>query len=142
MRKKVSLWVFFTFFSLFSFAQFNNFKAEFTSSYNKNPNIPKGILEAISYTKTHMQNLDGTEQSCIGMPTYFGPMGIVENGKKYFKNTVDIIAELSEKTKEDILKSPAINIESYALALDELAKNSKDIYDYISAIKTLNELPK
>ena len=65
MRKKVSLWVFFTFFSLFSFAQFNNFKAEFTSSYNKNPNIPKGILEAISYTKIHMKNLDRTVEKKI-----------------------------------------------------------------------------
>ena len=85
MKKKVFLLVFFTFFSLFSFAQFNNFKAEFTSSYNKNPNIPKGILEAISYTKTHMQNLDGILQNCMGLPAYFGPMGIVEDGKNYFQ---------------------------------------------------------
>ena len=141
MKKKVFLLVFFTFFSLFSFAQFNNFKAEFTSSYNKHPNIPKGILEAISYTKTHMQNLDGIAQNCMGLPTYFGPMGIVEDGKNYFQNTADIIAELSEENIESILNNPAINIESYALALENLTQNSEDIYDYLSAIKTLNELP-
>jgi len=140
MRNNIFAFIFF-FLSLTSFAQFNNFKAEFTSAYNNHTDIPKGLLEAISYSKTHLQNLEGTEQSCMGLPSYFGPMGIVEDGKGYFKNTADIITELSGYPKEDILKNPNINIASYALALENLTQNSENIYDYLSAIKTLNELP-
>ena len=122
MRNNIFVCVFF-FFSFTSIAQFNNFKAEFSTTYNKHPNIPKGLLEAIAYNKTHLQNLEGTEQSCIGLPTYFGPMGIVKDGKNYFQNTADIIVKFSGKSKEDILNNPAINIESYALALENLTKN-------------------
>jgi N-acetyl-anhydromuramyl-L-alanine amidase AmpD len=68
-------------------------------------------------------------------------MAIVEDGKKYFKNTLDIIHEISGKKKDNILKNPTINIESYAFSLKNLTNNSNNIYDYISAIKILNELP-
>ncbi|MBC8266908.1 MAG: N-acetylmuramoyl-L-alanine amidase [Flavobacteriales bacterium] len=139
---KINIFTFlFTFLSLSTFAQFNNFKTEFASAYSYHSNIPKGLLEAISYNKTHIQNLDEVDQSCAEIPSYFGPMGIVEDGKGYFKNTADIIAELSEENIESILKNPAVNIESYAMALENLTQDSKDIYDYIAAIKTLNELP-
>ena len=122
MRNNIFVCVFF-FFSFTSIVQFNNFKAEFSTTYNKHPNIPKGLLEAIAYNKTHLQNLEGTEQSCIGLPTYFGPMGIVKDGKNYFQNTADIITELSGYPKEDILKNPNINIVSYAIALENLTQN-------------------
>jgi hypothetical protein len=59
----------------------------------------------------------------MGLPTYFEPMGIVEDGKNYFKNTADIIAELSGYPKEDILKNPNINMVSYAIALENLTQN-------------------
>ena len=122
MRNNIFVCIFF-FFSFTSIAQLNNFKAKFSTTYNKHPNIQKGVLEAISYNKTHLQNLEGTKQSCIGLPTYFGPMGIVEDGKGYFKNTVDIISELSGKKKEDILNNPNINMVSYAIALENLTQN-------------------
>ena len=122
MRNNIFACIFF-FLSLTAFAQFNNFRAEFTSAYSNHPAIPKGLLEAISYNKTHLQNLEGKEQSCMGLPTYFGPMGIVKDGKNYFQNTADIIVKFSGKSKEDILNNPAINIESYALALENLTKN-------------------
>ena len=122
MRNNIFACIFF-FLSLTAFAQFNNFRAEFTSAYSNHPAIPKGLLEAISYNKTHLQNLEGKEQSCMGLPTYFGPMGIVEDGKNYFKNTADIIAELSGYPKEDILKNPNINMVSYAIALGNLTQN-------------------
>ena len=94
MKNKISTLLFFLF-SVNCIAQFNNFKTEFSAAYNNHQNIPKGLLEAISYSKTHLQNLDGKAQSCARLPSYFGPMAIVEDGKDYFKNTADIIAELS-----------------------------------------------
>jgi len=57
------------------FSQSNNFTEAFKASYSENPNIPKGLLEAISYSKTHIKNIDTTMQlSCIGLPSIYGPM--------------------------------------------------------------------
>ncbi len=73
-----------------AFSQFSNFKEEFENAYSEHKNIPKGLLEAISYSKTHFQNLDNKLQGCSDLPIYYGPMAIVKDGKKYFIKGVSL----------------------------------------------------
>jgi len=125
------------------FSQSNNFTEAFKASYSENPNIPKGLLEAISYSKTHIKNIDTTMQlSCIGLPSIYGPMGLMNSNDNYFNNSAKLIAELTEIEIDDILYNPNMNISSYAKALSITTNNSKNIYEYLKAIKDLSDLPK
>ncbi|MEO6302258.1 MAG: hypothetical protein ABIP51_03690, partial [Bacteroidia bacterium] len=67
----------------------NPFSLTFKKAYALNPSLPKGVLEAISYTQTRFKHLDNTtEPSCIGYPRTYGLMGLVQDGKNYFRNNL------------------------------------------------------
>ena len=127
--------------SLNIFSQSNNFTKAFKASYNENPNIPKGLLEAISYSKTHISNLDTNQTSCMGLAIHYGPMGLVNENNSYLNNTAKLISEITNVDINKILKEPYYNITSYAKALAFLSNNSTNIYDYFASIKQLSELP-
>ena len=83
--------------------QQGKYKTYFDEAYEKYPTVPQGLLEAVAYTNTRLTHLKG-ETSCQGLPTYYGVMGLVEDGKGYFKSTLDEIATLSGFDKEKIKK--------------------------------------
>ena len=66
---------------------------DFNAAYSSFPTIPIGILESVSYTKTHCKHIEPTKEqkSCIGLPTYNGIMGLTDNTNGYFKNTLKAI---------------------------------------------------
>ena len=110
------------------------------------PNIPKGLLEAISFTNTHCNHLtddnyfhDGPE----AMPRAYGLMGLVKDGKGYFRENLHLVAELSGISEAEVLESPEKNVLAYAKAFECLAKESKaaEIKGYLSVIQRLSELP-
>jgi len=64
MIKKI-LFTFFCFFISFNcYSQIwevspnNQFEKHFEEAYNTYPSIPRGILESIAYTKTHIQHIE------------------------------------------------------------------------------------
>lgn len=123
-----------------------NYKNDFEAAYQACPSIPRGLLEAISFTNTHCNHLtdanyfhDGPE----AMPRAYGLMGLVKDGKGYFRENLHLVAELSGISETEILQSPEKNVLAYAKAFSCLAEESKatEINGYLSVIQQLSELP-
>ena len=123
-----------------------NYKSAFDAAYEACPTIPKGLLEAISFTNTHCHHLtdanyfnDGPE----AMPRAYGLMGLVKDGKGCFRENLQLVSELSGVSETEILVSPDANVMAYAKAFECLAKKCKtaEIKDYLSVIQQLSELP-
>ena len=118
----------------------------FDAAYKACPDIPRGLLEAISFTNTHCFHLTDDNYFNDGpdaMPRAYGLMGLVKDGKGYFRENLHLISELSGISETEILQSPEKNVLAYAKAFDRLAKESKanEIKGYLVVIQQLSELP-
>ena len=127
-------------------AENQNCKFSFEVAYQACPDIPKGMLEAISFTNTHCNHLTDANYFNDGpdaMPRAYGLMGLVKDGKGYFRENLQIVSELSGISEAEILESPEKNVLAYAKAFERLAKESKanEINGYLSVIQQLSELP-
>lgn len=124
----------------------NNYSRYFENAYKKFPNVPKGVLEAISYTTTRMNHVDSTTPpSCTGIPRVYGVMGLTLDGKGVFRNNLNTISELSGISVSDIINSPEKNILAFAAAYSKLKtqfgiKGNNMVLE-VSIIKALSELP-
>ena len=126
--------------------ELQNYKSAFEVAYKACPDIPQGLLEAISFTNTHCNHLTDANYFHDGpdaMPRAYGLMGLVKDGKGYFRENLHLVAELSGISETEILESPEKNLLAYAKAFEKLAKecNAKEIKDYLSVIQQLSELP-
>ena len=124
-----------------------NYKSAFDAAYESCPTIPKGLLEAISFTNTHCHHLTDANYFNDGpdaMPRAYGLMGLVKDGKGCFRENLQLVSELSGVSEKEILGSPDANVLAYAKAFESLTKEIKtaEIADYLSAIQQLSELPK
>ena len=124
----------------------HSYDSAFQSAYQVCPDVPQGLLEAISFTNTHCNHLtddnyfhDGPE----AMPRAYGLMGLVKDGKGYFRENLHLVSKLSGISEAEILQSPAKNVMAYAKAFDRLVKANKatNIQCYLSVIQQLSELP-
>ena len=126
--------------------ELQKYKSAFEVAYEACPDIPKGLLEAISFTNTHCHHLTDANYFHDGpdaMPRAYGLMGLVKDGKNYFRENLHLISELSGISEAEILQSPEKNVLAYAKAFERLAKerNAKEIKGYLSVIQQLSELP-
>ena len=123
---------------------FNTYQAEMNLAYQQYPDVPKGMLEAISFTTTHFSNItDATPESCFGLPHVYGVMGLTEDGQGYFNNNLNMVAKLSGYSQNAIKSNPEINIMAYAAAYNHLM-DSLQIYsieNQIKIIQALSEIP-
>ncbi|MDQ3108300.1 MAG: N-acetylmuramoyl-L-alanine amidase [Bacteroidota bacterium] len=97
----------------------NPYQVYFDQAYQLNPEVPRGLLEAVAFTNTrfnHIIHVDGEEGSCIGMPAAYGVMGLILDGKNYFRNNLQLISQLSGYSTEEIISNPEKNILAYAKA--------------------------
>ena len=127
-------------------AEKQDYKTAFQSAYQACPDIPQGLLEAISFTNTHCNHLTDANYHHDGpdaMPRAYGLMGLVKDGKGYFRENLRLVSELSGISEQEILQNPAANVIAYAKAFSRLAKESKatEIKGYLSVIQQLSELP-
>ena len=147
-----SLFVFFALslllplFGLAQNAELQNYKSAFETAYEACPDIPRGVLEAISFTNTHCNHLTDDNYFNDGpdaMPRAYGLMGLVKDGKNYFRENLHLVSELSGVSEAEILESPEKNVLAYAKAFERLAEDSKatEIKGYLSVIQQLSELP-
>ncbi len=126
--------------------ELQNYNSVFAAAYQACPGIPKGLLEAISFTNTHCHHLTDANYFHDGpdaMPRAYGLMGLVKDGKNYFRENLHLISELSGISEAEILQSPEKNVLAYAKAFERLAKESKatEIKGYLPVIQQLSELP-
>ena len=127
-------------------AENQGYKSAFNAAYQACPDIPKGMLEAISFTNTHCNHITDDNYFHDGpnaMPRTYGLMGLVKDGKGYFRENLHLVSELSGISESEILQKPEKNVMAYALAFNRLAKETKaiEIKGYLSVIQQLSELP-
>ncbi len=126
--------------------ELQNYNAVFDAAYQDYPDIPQGMLEAISFTNTHCHHLTDANYFHDGpdaMPRAYGLMGLVKDGKGYFRENLHMVSELSGISESEILERPEKNVLAYAKAFERLAneRNAKEIKGYLSVIQELSELP-
>jgi N-acetyl-anhydromuramyl-L-alanine amidase AmpD len=153
-----TLILFFTaiFFSLSSFARtdeviVNTYSSYFNEAYQLYPDIPRGVLEAVAFTNTHFNHIthqQGEEGSCVGLPAAYGVMGLIADGQNYFHNNLDLVAQLSGYSADEIKNDPEKNILAYAKAFSIVYNKPLPIIGFPSvmgktskALTQLSELP-
>ena len=119
----------------------------FNDAYIAYPQIPEGLLEAISFTNTHFTHLTDADYHNCGeehnMPRSYGLMGLVADGKGVFRENLRLVSQLSGYHESVILADPAKNVMAYASAFAKVMaeKRCSSLYDTQEVIKELSELP-
>ncbi|MDX1906569.1 MAG: CUB domain-containing protein [Bacteroidia bacterium] len=117
-------------------AQRNPYAAFFEEAYQKYPSVPRGFLEAVAYTNTRMNHVT-PDVGCMDQPTYYGVMGLVGDGKGYFQNSLQRVAELSGYPVAEIINDPRTNILAYAAAYAIVQQNKRMTTRSVDGHKTL-----
>lgn len=149
MKRRFILYALSLLLPLIGLAQNNeiqSYKLAFNAAYEACPDIPRGLLEAVSFTNTHCYHLTDANYFNDGpdaMPRAYGLMGLVKDGKNYFHENLHLVSELSGISETEILESPEKNVMAYAKAFNRLARESKvnEIKGYLFVIQQLSELP-
>jgi N-acetyl-anhydromuramyl-L-alanine amidase AmpD len=123
----------------------NRYAAYFDEAYERYPTVPQGLLEAVAYTNTRMNHL-APRASCQELPTFYGVMGLVKDGKDYFQNSLERVAQLSDEfDEEDIISSPRASILAYAEAYSKLKANkrisTRSVTGHGNILADLSEIP-
>ncbi|NUM51419.1 MAG: N-acetylmuramoyl-L-alanine amidase [Flavobacteriales bacterium] len=122
----------------------NNYSLFFESAYKVYPDIPKGLLEAVSYTQTRFVHFTGNQpSSCLDMPKAYTLMGLTLDGKNYFRNNLTYISSLSGISETSILDNPEISLLAYAKAFSILKSKLKNngLESNFEILRQLSELP-
>ena len=115
-------WLLFTV-CLIGFNSFSQTNADFENycqqAYAAYPAIPKGIIEAVSFTQTRMSYLTDSElESCSGLPKSHGFLGMVAKGQGYFKENMKLVSQLSGIPLSQIRQDPVSEINAFAKVVD------------------------
>ena len=104
----------------------HQYDSYFQTAYANYPNIPRGLLEAIAYTNTRIYHLSPTPEhsSCMGLPAYYGVMGLVENGKGWFRNNLLSAAQTAHVDANLMKQSPEANILAFADYINNLIQQN------------------
>ena len=114
------------------------------------PSLPKGMLEAVSFTNTQCHHLTDADYSVpaddpTAMPRAYGMMGLVGDGKGYFRENLKTVSSLSGYTEQEILDNPFTNVLAYAKACEKVAARmhitSRSAEAWMPVIMELSELP-
>ncbi len=118
----------------------------FENAYVQYPQIPRGILEAVSFTSTRFRHIASSEkESCTGMPKFYGVMGLILDGKNYFRNNLLYVSKLSGFAVKEMIENPESQIMAYAKAYtiiqNDLKIQDNSVKSQIPVLIALCELP-
>jgi peptidoglycan hydrolase-like amidase/N-acetyl-anhydromuramyl-L-alanine amidase AmpD len=121
----------------------------FNEAYSQYPGLPKGILESMAYSASHMNNLQphtGEDHTkCMGMPERFGLFGFIEDGKGYFKNNLVEVSKLSNITPAQFKNDVRLQILSTAKFLSREASSRKvagaGAESFARVLESISEIP-
>lgn len=120
-----------------------NLKTAFEGAYKTHPEIPKGLLESISFNRTRIHHLDGSEaESCIGIPSGFGSFGLIADGKNYFHNTLTMVSLLSNLSESELIDDESAHVLGYSRALVSVSDGNWSVEDIVYRLHRLSELPR
>lgn len=113
------------FIGFFSTAQDAPFLSACQQAYQACPQVPRGVLEAVSFTQTRFAYLTDAElESCSGLPKSYGYLGMVQNGKHFFRSNMRKVADLSGISQVQIRMQPQQEILAYAKAFEVVFQES------------------
>ncbi|MDI9339422.1 MAG: N-acetylmuramoyl-L-alanine amidase [Sediminibacterium sp.] len=99
----------------------NKHQSVFRKAYLLYPGIPSGMLEAVAFTQTRFEHRQEVNPpSCIGYPRTYGVMGLVQDGKGYFRSNLTLVAELSGFSETAIKENAETSVLAYASAFRAL----------------------
>jgi len=125
----------------------SDYNSYFEEAYQLYPQIPRGILESVAFVNTRIRHIvaEETAPSCAGLPRYHGVMGLVEDGKGWFRNNLITVSQLSGYSVSDIKKDPRANILAYAKAyqmmMGQMRIASPQPEAHLDVLASLSELP-
>ncbi len=116
------------FFSFSAHAQTESFQELCNQTYVSNPTMPRGVIEAYAFAQTREQHLSGFQQEgCSGIPQAVGYLGLIENGKKFFRNNLTTISKLSRVSVNKIKTDPKKELHAFARAYNRVSKLYKNL---------------
>ena len=127
--------------------QYQRMEPYFKEAYSLYPSVPRGMLEAVSYTYTRFTHLVPPDKlpSEGDAPYMYGLMGLTLDGQNFFRDNLRYVSELSGIAVEDIISSPRDNVVAYAAAYAALQRQLKVCSDRFEAqlavLVSLSELP-
>ncbi len=119
----------------------------FDEAYSLFPQIPRGVLEAVSFTYTRFTPLAPPKDvaDSAEIPATYGPMGLTIDGRGVFRNNAIAVSNYSGLALSEIVTSPRENILAYAAAYSHLQSQMKidshDILYHFPILEELSELP-
>lgn len=125
----------------------HQYDSYFQQAYQLYPSIPKGILEAIAYTNTHIRHVQPKAEhpSCMQLPDRYGVMGLILDPQQYFKSSLLTVAQYSDYSTNQIQQDPKSNILAFAQAYHQLQQlynlQSSAPEDHHIIIDALSEFP-
>ncbi|MBC6698265.1 N-acetylmuramoyl-L-alanine amidase [Hymenobacter puniceus] len=122
------------------------YAAYFAEAYRQYPAVPRGMLEAVSFTQTRIRHIAAQEpESCMGMPLPSGVMGLFANGKGVFRENLRLVARLAHVSEAQIQQDPRTNILAYAAAYAQRAEarqlKATEPAAHLPVLLELSELP-
>lgn len=118
---KKTLLLLFAFATSLVFSQDAVFTAACQQAYATYPSIPKGVIEATAFTQTRFSYLSVDDmESCSGLPKSRGYLGMVKDGKQYFKENMRKVASLSGFSLKSIQENPTTEVLAFASAFQQL----------------------
>lgn len=110
-------------------------------AYEEFPLLPKGILEASSFTQTRFDHLSGTQQeSCSGLPQSFGYFGMIADGKGYFKENLSLVAGISKFSENEIKSNSQTEVLAYAKTLNHFYSKVKSQKLELALVAVFSEI--
>ncbi len=123
-------------------------QVQFDQAYAQFPYLPEGILEAVSWNNTRMVHLPGDETACSGIPQAYGIMGLHDNGKNYFIENGNVVAQFTGISVAQQKNSATAQVMAYAQMFDALMavtvgvpEDKNDAAAIRTVLHSLSEIP-
>ncbi len=119
----------------------------FEQAYQLHPTIPRGMLEAISYTQTHVRHVLPNEAAgCSGIPQYVGVMGLIEDGKGVFRENFELVRIMGGIAPDQLRTYPEQQILGFANTYGKLQQHlatypTANPADHLPVLTAMSELP-
>ena len=129
------------------FQQYHRMESYFKEAYSLYPTVPRGLLEAVSFTYTRFTHLVPSEDEMSDghVPCTYGLMGLTLDGRGFFRDNLRLVSELSGFPVESIASSPHASVVAYAAAYASLQQkwgvHADSFEEHIPILKALSELP-
>ena len=120
----------------------------FREAYMQYPQLPRGVLEAVSFTYARFHSLtpsDTLELDETAMPRAYGAMGLTLHGKGVFRENLRLVSQLSGYAVDEIVSDSRVAILAYAAAFSRLQSSygltGDTVGDVLPVWIALSELP-